>query len=91
MGFAAEHGEGAVRYGRDKLQRKGLDLVVVNDISRADIGFDTAENEVTLVARDGETLVAKADKHEVAGAILDMVLILRSSSPARVGTVESER
>ena len=41
IGFAAEHGEGAVERGRDKLERKGLDAVVVNDISRPDIGFDS--------------------------------------------------
>ena len=40
VGFAAEHGEGAVAYGRDKLERKGLDAVVVNDIARPGIGFD---------------------------------------------------
>ena len=48
-GFAAEHGEGALDYGRDKLRRKGLDAIVVNDISRKDIGFDAADNEVTIV------------------------------------------
>jgi phosphopantothenoylcysteine decarboxylase/phosphopantothenate--cysteine ligase len=40
VGFAAEHGEDAVAHGRGKLERKGLDAVVVNDISRAGIGFD---------------------------------------------------
>jgi len=44
----------AVAYGRDKLQRKGLDAVVVNDIARADIGFDAPENEVTIVTAEGE-------------------------------------
>ena len=42
VGFAAEHGEGAVEYGRGKLARKGLDAIVVNDIARADIGFEGA-------------------------------------------------
>ena len=54
VGFAAEHGDGAVERGRAKLSRKGLDVVVVNDISRGDIGFDSAENEVTIVLADGE-------------------------------------
>ena len=49
IGFAAEHGEGAVERGRAKLERKGLDAVVVNDISRSDIGFDSTDNEVTIV------------------------------------------
>ena len=49
---------GAVDYGRDKLARKQLDAIVVNDISRADIGFDAADNEVTIVTADGERAVA---------------------------------
>ncbi len=40
VGFAAEHGAQALDYGRDKLARKGLDAVVVNDVSQAGIGFD---------------------------------------------------
>ena len=51
IGFAAEHGEGDTERGRAKLERKGLDAVVVNDISRADIGFDADQNEVTIVPR----------------------------------------
>jgi len=73
VGFAAEHGEGAVLRGRDKLRRKGLDVIVVNDIARADIGFDAVENEVTIVTPDAERLVPRASKAEVARAILDEV------------------
>ena len=73
VGFAAEHGERAVELARGKLERKALDLVVVNDIARSDIGFDTADNEVTIVAADGERAVARASKAEVAGAVLDEV------------------
>lgn len=73
VGFAAEHGQDAVAYGRDKLERKGLDAVVVNDISRADIGFDTAENEVTIVLADTQVAVGKSDKTLIAAAILDTV------------------
>jgi phosphopantothenoylcysteine decarboxylase/phosphopantothenate--cysteine ligase len=79
VGFAAEHGENAVALGRGKLERKGLDLVVVNDISRADIGFDTAENEVTIVAADAERPVPRASKADVASAILDAVEQQRSA------------
>ena len=78
VGFAAEHGEGAVELGRDKMERKGLDVVVVNDISRTDIGFDASANEVTIVTAEGETPVARAPKPEVARAILDAVVRLRS-------------
>jgi phosphopantothenoylcysteine decarboxylase/phosphopantothenate--cysteine ligase len=80
VGFAAEHGEGAVAYGRDKLARKGLDAVVVNDISRPDIGFDSASNEVTIVVAGGEREVPRASKAEVARAVLDEVQRLRTDA-----------
>ena len=51
---------GAVERGRAKLERKGLDAVVVNDISRADIGFDAPDNEVTIVTAEGERHVPRA-------------------------------
>lgn len=74
VGFAAEHGEGAVAYGRDKLERKGLDAIVINDISRADIGFDTEENEVLILTRDGhEQHIPRTAKGAVAAAVLDQV------------------
>jgi phosphopantothenoylcysteine decarboxylase/phosphopantothenate--cysteine ligase len=82
VGFAAEHGEGALEYARGKLARKRLDAIVVNDISRADIGFDATENEVTIVTPDAERPVARAPKDEVAAAILDVVAQLRTSVPA---------
>ncbi len=74
VGFAAEHGERAVEYGQEKLRRKGLDAVVVNDISKPGVGFDAAENEVTIVTADGNKHgVPRASKREVAGAVLDEV------------------
>jgi phosphopantothenoylcysteine decarboxylase/phosphopantothenate--cysteine ligase len=78
IGFAAEHGKGAVERGREKLVRKGLDAVVVNDISRSDIGFDSTENEVTIVLTEGEREVGRRPKLEVAAAILDEVERLRT-------------
>jgi phosphopantothenoylcysteine decarboxylase/phosphopantothenate--cysteine ligase len=77
IGFAAEHGERAVEYGREKLARKGLDAVVVNDIARPDIGFEGPQNEVTIVTARGERHVPRASKAEVARAILDVVEELR--------------
>jgi phosphopantothenoylcysteine decarboxylase/phosphopantothenate--cysteine ligase len=77
VGFAAEHGEGALVYGRDKLARKGLDAVVVNDVARADIGFDAADNEVTILTATGERHVPRASKADVARAVLDVVGELR--------------
>jgi phosphopantothenoylcysteine decarboxylase/phosphopantothenate--cysteine ligase len=73
VGFAAEHGAGAVDYGRRKLAEKGLDVVVVNDISRKDIGFDSEANEVVIVTLDAERRVPRAAKTEVADAVLDEV------------------
>ena len=49
VGFAAEHGARAIEHAREKLAAKGLDAVVVNDISRNDIGFDVDANEVTIL------------------------------------------
>jgi phosphopantothenoylcysteine decarboxylase/phosphopantothenate--cysteine ligase len=73
VGFAAEHGAGAVEYGRGKLEGKGLDAVVVNDISRGDIGFDSSQNEVVIITADHERRVPRAAKELVAGEVLDEV------------------
>jgi phosphopantothenoylcysteine decarboxylase/phosphopantothenate--cysteine ligase len=80
VGFAAEHGEGALDYGRGKLARKNLDAVIVNDIGGAGIGFDASDNEVWIVTADDERHVPKAPKETIAAAILDAVLNRRSSS-----------
>jgi phosphopantothenoylcysteine decarboxylase/phosphopantothenate--cysteine ligase len=77
VGFAAEHGAEAVAYGRAKLERKGIDAVVVNDISRPDIGFDVEYNEVVILTADGERHVARGPKTEVADAVLNEVQRLR--------------
>jgi len=90
VGFAAEHGAGAVERGRAKLERKGLDAVVVNDISRTDIGFDTDDNEVAIVSAAGERHVPRASKGRIAAAILDEVERLRAQT-ASTSTVEGER
>jgi phosphopantothenoylcysteine decarboxylase/phosphopantothenate--cysteine ligase len=73
VGFAAETGPEGLERAREKLARKGADLFVLNDVSRTDIGFDTYENEVTLLTPTGERTVAKAPKDEIAAAILDEV------------------
>jgi phosphopantothenoylcysteine decarboxylase / phosphopantothenate---cysteine ligase len=85
VGFAAEHGEGALEYARGKLREKGLDAVVLNDISRADIGFEVDRNEVTILTADGDRSeivqhVAIAPKAHVAEEILDAVQRLRSAA-----------
>jgi phosphopantothenoylcysteine decarboxylase/phosphopantothenate--cysteine ligase len=83
VGFAAEHGAEGLEHARGKLVAKGLDAIVFNDISRAEIGFDSGENEVTiLTSSNGAGAVAaehvpRASKERVAGAILDAVERLR--------------
>jgi phosphopantothenoylcysteine decarboxylase / phosphopantothenate---cysteine ligase len=77
VGFAAEHGDDAVAQGTGKLERKGLDAVVVNDISRTDIGFEGDHNEVTIITADGERAVPRASKADVARAVLEAVARLR--------------
>jgi phosphopantothenoylcysteine decarboxylase/phosphopantothenate--cysteine ligase len=89
VGFAAEHGEGAIERGRGKLERKRLDAVVVNDISRPEIGFDAADNEVTIVTAEGELAVPLGPKETVAAAVLDAVERLREDTP-EASTVEGE-
>jgi phosphopantothenoylcysteine decarboxylase/phosphopantothenate--cysteine ligase len=71
VGFAADTGDEGLARAREKLARKQLDLVVYNDISRADIGFDAEDNEVVLVSADGERRVPKAPKGQIASAIVD--------------------
>ncbi len=78
VGFAAEHGVGGIEHGRNKLARKGVDAIVVNDISRADIGFDAADNEVTIITAAEEIDIALASKAAVARAVLDAVVRLRA-------------
>jgi phosphopantothenoylcysteine decarboxylase/phosphopantothenate--cysteine ligase len=82
VGFAAEHGQEAIDHGREKLALKGLDAIVVNDISRADIGFQSDHNEVTiLIANSAGEIerrdVPRASKAHIAEAILDAVVGLR--------------
>jgi phosphopantothenoylcysteine decarboxylase / phosphopantothenate---cysteine ligase len=73
VGFAAETGEDGIERARAKLARKCAGLFVFNDVSRADIGFDAADNEVTLLSAAGDRSLGKAPKDEIAAAILDEV------------------
>lgn len=78
VAFAAEHG-GDIDRARGKLTRKGVDLIVLNDISDPEIGFDSTENAVTLISPSGETVLPKASKDEIAEQILARVDPLRES------------
>jgi phosphopantothenoylcysteine decarboxylase / phosphopantothenate---cysteine ligase len=84
VGFAAEHGEEALAYGRAKRERKGLDAVVVNDVGAPGIGFDAPDNEVVIVLDSEERHVARSSKLEVARVILDTVLSRRSYTDSKV-------
>jgi phosphopantothenoylcysteine decarboxylase / phosphopantothenate---cysteine ligase len=73
VAFGAETGHEGLERKRRLLESKNADLVVYNDVGRGDIGFDSEENEVVLVSREGEKHVAKASKPVIAAAILDEV------------------
>lgn len=73
VGFAAETGEGGLERARGKLAAKQVDLIVYNDVSREDVGFDADDNEVVIVSNGGERRVDKAPKDKIAAAILDEV------------------
>ncbi len=79
VGFAAEHGLNVER-ARQKLQRKGADLIVLNDISDPEIGFESTENAATLISSSDETTLPQAPKDVIAERILDRVAQLRSNA-----------
>jgi len=82
VGFAAET-ENVVEKAAQKLRSKRVDLIVANDVSRADAGFDVDTNEVALVSVDGTERVPLQSKAAVAGVILDRVEhLLVSRQPA---------
>jgi phosphopantothenoylcysteine decarboxylase / phosphopantothenate---cysteine ligase len=71
IGFAADRGDRGLARAREKLEHKHVDLIVYNDVSRTDIGFDVADNEVVLITTAGERRIAKAPKDQIATAIVD--------------------
>jgi phosphopantothenoylcysteine decarboxylase / phosphopantothenate---cysteine ligase len=83
VGFAAEYGERAIDAAREKLTAKRLDAIVVNDISRADIGFDSEQNEVTiLTASDRGAPARRAASTADAADAAASVVVARSSKAA---------
>ena len=73
VGFAADGGGSGLERAREKRRLKKADLFVFNDVSRESIGFDAADNEVTVLSENGERRVDKAPKREIAAAVLDEV------------------
>ena len=72
IGFAAET-ENLEDNARKKLIKKQCDLIVANDVSRRDIGFDSSENEVLLIFKDHTERLEKASKHHLAHTILEYI------------------
>ncbi len=80
VGFAADEGEGGLERARTKLTNKGGNLLVYNDVSRTDIGFESDWNELVLLTAAGERAVSRRSKEECAVAILDEVETLLEGS-----------
>jgi phosphopantothenoylcysteine decarboxylase/phosphopantothenate--cysteine ligase len=82
IGFAAESGDPVAR-AREKLVRKRADMIVANDITRSDAGFDSETNAVTIVTAAGDEEIPLASKAQVAAKILDRAEKLLARVPAR--------
>ncbi len=87
VGFAAET-QNVAAYARAKLEGKGVDLLVANDVSQSGIGFDADDNEVLLIDRwGGERRISRMPKLAIADAILGHVLALRAAARAPAPTL----
>ncbi len=82
FGFAAET-ENVLENARKKLSSKALDAIVVNDVSREGIGFDSDRNAVTIISQSEVVEVPESSKWEVAHRVLDQVVKLRKRSDVR--------
>jgi phosphopantothenoylcysteine decarboxylase/phosphopantothenate--cysteine ligase len=82
IGFAAET-QNALENARSKLAKKSLDAIVVNDVSREGIGFDSDRNAVTIITHDEVVDVPETTKWEVAERVLDQVVKLRKRRPVK--------
>jgi phosphopantothenoylcysteine decarboxylase/phosphopantothenate--cysteine ligase len=78
IAFAAEFGSN-LDHAREKLLAKGVDAIVLNDISRPEIGFDSDRNAVTFITREREIDIPEMPKREIADCILDQVVALRAA------------
>ena len=79
VGFAAET-ENLLDYARRKLETKNADVIVANLVNSTVTGFDSDQNDVTLVTRSGDIPLGQASKRELAGQILNHVLRLRAQA-----------
>jgi phosphopantothenoylcysteine decarboxylase/phosphopantothenate--cysteine ligase len=76
VGFAAEHGPAGLARARDKRLRKGLDLIVHNDVSADGVGFGSRQNEITIIGPDAEEALPRMSKDACAERILAAVVPL---------------
>ena len=77
IGFAAET-ENVIDNAREKLRSKNLDAIIANDVTRADSGFDSATNAITIITRDNDPVeLPVMSKSEAADRILDVIVSLR--------------
>ena len=82
VGFAAETNEGD-KHAREKLQRKNLDLIVLNDVSRSDVGFNSDDNAVTVYDRDGQAAsFDKAPKSVIASELMNFIFEAKRAAAA---------
>ena len=72
VGFAAETND-VVEYAKGKMRRKGLDMIVANDVSKHDIGFNSDENAVTVVWPEGEQSLAQSSKLNIARQVVELI------------------
>ena len=72
VGFAAET-DGLIKNAEKKLKNKGLDLIVANDVSNKEIGFDSDENEVTLITKTEQQLIPKQNKKKISKKIVEFI------------------
>jgi len=72
VGFAAET-EDLIQHARDKLTRKGINMIVVNDVSREDIGFASDNNEVTVISAAETISIDKCDKQHLARHLIELI------------------
>jgi len=72
VGFAAET-QNLENYAKDKLRRKNLDLIVANDVSRSDIGFNSDNNAVTIFGPERTNVIAECSKRQLARQLIDLI------------------
>lgn len=81
VGFAAETND-VIEYARSKMEKKGLDMVVANDVTKAGAGFNSDDNIATIITRNDAIELSLMPKRELADRILDEILALRRGERA---------